>query len=833
MLPKLKITDHVQRPQATRSYPLSKRVINYVRLMTLTEKVALLQGDTDPKPKGQAAYWPGIPRLGVNPVRLTDGPAGIVCHLPATAMPVPLSLASTFSVELARQYGSAIAAEGHALGMDILLSPIVDLVRQPNAGRNFETLGEDPLLSSLLVAQQVTGIQANGMIATVKHFPVHNFESGPMQVRFTVDERTLFEMLLPAFAAAVQAGAGCIMGASSKVNGVLYCENPTFLQKILRQTMGFEGFVMSDGLATHSRVSALKAGLDLEMPELGIRNPRLEPTFGAHLLDYHALGDINDADIDRAVCHILAVMEAFGHLDKPRLRHPYSVSKGKRIAQELAEAGAVLLKNDRAILPLNRHQFADIAWIGPPFGRPVIGGGGSARVIPHHVTSIKDVLKQTYNITNPRVAIGINTDGEPIPKDSIIGLQRKSMTAPRGGSTEVRHALQDTDINFVGATALKNGDAWHWTGQLVTPETGMVGIKVQVAGGTATLTLDQSSPVTAGGLFEGDTSLYKTYLGLSSSTIWVHLKKGKPRAFALHLARDDSGVPDERGAHPAISLRLAWVTPAEQRRTIALAVNAAKSAPVAVVLAYDEGKEGADRTSLVLPEQQMALIEAVAKVNKNTIVVLYTGGPILLPWRRTVPAILQMWYPGQEGASATLRILCGDANPTGRLPVTFPDTATDLPIKTKAQYIGVQGKALHSEGIFVGYRHYDQNNILVAYPFGHGLSYGTVMYSKLTVQDVPLGSEVSFTLRNVGLKATTEVPQIYVDRPERSPVNLPLRWLAGFKRVTLKAGESRRIRIFVPASVWRYYDIQTHAWKRLPGRPFFHVGASSRMLFLK
>lgn len=833
MHPKLKTTDPLQQAQATRSYPISKRVLSYVRLMTLTEKVALLQGGTDPNPKGQAAYWPGIPRLGVHPMRLTDGPAGIVCHLPATAMPVPVSLASTFSVELARQYGSSIAAEGYALGMDILLSPMVNLVRQPNAGRNFETLGEDPLLSSLLVAQQVTGIQANGMIATVKHFAVNNFENGRMQVSITVDERTLFEMYLPAFTAAVQAGAGCIMGAYNKINGVFCCENPYLLQKILRQTMGFEGVVMSDWFATHSSVSALKAGLDLEMPGLGIRIPGMETYFGDQLQIYHASGDINDADIDRAVCRILAVMEAFGHLGKPTSRQRYSVSKGKRIAQDIAEAGAVLLKNDRAILPLNRDQFQDIAWIGPPFARPVIGGGGSARVIPHHVTSIKDVLKQTYNISNPKVAVGINTDGEPIPKDKFVNLQRKDLTAPTRRSTEIRSPLQDTDINFVGATALKNGDTWQWTGRLVAPETGMYGIKVQVAGGSATLALDQSSPVTAGGLFGGGASLYKTYLGLLSATIWVHLKKGKPLAFALQLARDYAAVPDEYGANPAISLRLAWVTPAEQRRTLALAVNTAKSAPVAVVLAYDEGTEGVDRASLALPEQQMALIEAVAKVNKNTIVVLYTGGPILLPWRSTVPAILQMWYPGQEGATATLRLLCGDANPTGRLPITFPDKASDLPIKTKAQYPGVEGKAHYSEGIFVGYRYYDQNNISVAYPFGHGLSYGTVMYSKLTVQDVTGGSDVSFTLRNVGSKLTTEVPQIYVDRPERAPVLLPLRWLAGFIRVTLKPGESRRIRIFVPANVWKYYDIQTHAWKRLPGRPFFHVGASSRMLFLK
>ena len=827
--------------QTTATYPLTPRVLQLIEKLTLDEKLSLVRGGVDPNNLGQAGYIPGVPRLGIGPLRLTDGPAGIRVTKPATAMPAPVSMAATFNPDIARRFGATVGKEGRALGQDVLLSPMVNIVRQPGAGRNFETLGEDPLLAASLVSAQVKGVQQNGLIATVKHFAANNFEQGRMGVNVLIDERTLNEIYLPAFTAAVNAGAGSVMGAYNKINGTYCCENSALLETTLRQKMGFGGFVMSDWFATQSTNASIQAGLDMEMPGDGIRIPGRDGYFGTSLRKAIETGELPEATLDRSVARILVVMEKFGHLDKPKPRPTFDKAAGRKAARDIAEAGAVLLKNDRFILPLKSDALKTIAWVGLPFERPVIGGGGSAQVTPTNITSIQQLLKSAHGIDRPLYAPGIDTDGTAIPASAFTNLTRANDAAaarrPGPPNSDTTFGIindpqiRTADINHVAKNALATRIPQIWKGNLVAPVTGRYGIKVQVDGGQASLTIGEKLRANAGGLFGGGASLYKTKDGLLTATLWVDLVKGKPIPITLTAAAGGGFGPPDPNAK--LHVRLAWVTPARQAEQIANAVKVAKGASAAVVMVYDEGTEGTDRADLALPESQRALVEAVAASNPNTIVLLHTGAPVELPWRGRVPAILQLWYPGQEGADATLRLLTGAVSPSGKLPVTFPERITDGPVTKPEQYPGNNGAVVYSEGPFVGYRHYDNARKAVAYPFGHGLTYTQFAYTRLRVSDTAAGTKVSFNIHNIGDVSATDTPQVYVTRPQRAPVMLPVRWLAGFTKVTLAKGESRDVTITLPPTTWRYYDDTSHRWKRLPGNPVVEVGQSSRILLLR
>ncbi|MFM7189062.1 MAG: beta-glucosidase [Armatimonadota bacterium] len=822
--------------QTTATYPLTPRVLQLIGKLTLDEKLSLVRGASDPNNLGQAGYIPGVPRLGIGPLRLTDGPAGIRVGKPATAMPAPVAMAATFNPDIAQRFGATVGKEGRALGQDVLLSPMVNIVRQPGAGRNFETLGEDPLLAASLVSAQVKGVQQNGLIATVKHFAANNFEEGRMGIDVLVDERTLYEIYLPAFAAAVNAGAGAVMGAYNKINGAYCCENSALLDTTLRQKMGFGGFVMSDWFATQSTNASIQAGLDMEMPGDGIRIPGRDGFFGTNLRKAIDTSELPEVTLDRSVARILVVMEKFGHLDKLKPRPVFDTTAGRKAARDIAEAGAVLLKNDRFVLPLKPAALKTIAWVGLPFERPVIGGGGSAQVTPTNITSIRQLLNSAHGIDKPLYAPGIDTDGSAIPASAFTNLTRANDAAAARRQNPGIGLMNDpqirtADINHVAKNALAARIPQLWKGNLVAPATGRYGIKVQVEGGQASLTIGEKLRANAGGLFGGGASLYKTQDNLLSATIWVDMVKGQAIPFTLTAAPGGGFGPPDPNAK--LQVRLSWVTPARQAELIANAVKIAKGAPAAVVMVYDEGTEGTDRADLALPESQRALVEVVAAANPNTIVLLHTGAPVELPWRGRVPAILQLWYPGQEGAAATLRLLTGAVSPSGKLPVTFPERISDGPVTKPEQYPGKNGAVVYSEGIFVGYRHYDNARKVVAYPFGHGLTYSQFAYTRLRVSHSAAGTKVTFNIRNIGDVSATDTPQVYVTRPQRAPVMLPVRWLAGFSKVTLAKGESRDVTITLPPTAWRYYDDTAHRWQRLPGNPVVEVGQSSRILLLR
>ena len=801
-----------------------------LQAMTLDEKLLLLHGAEDPSGKAGAGYVPGIERLGIPPLRLTDGPAGIRTARPATALPAPVMLGATFDPDLARRFGEVIGREGRAREQDVLLSPMVNIVRVPHAGRNFETLGEDPLLAGRIVAAEIRGIEGEGMLATVKHYVANNFEQDRISIDAVVDERALNEIYLPAFEAAVKAGAGSVMCAYNKVNGTHACESLELLTEILRGRFGFEGWVMSDWFARHS-LGALEAGLDQEMPGLSF-GPGQPVYFSDSLRVAVEAGRVPVEAVDRAVRRILTQMDRMSLLGGVPPRPEIDVEAGAATARDVALAGAVLLRNEGGTLPLTREDLMSLALIGPTARTLLYGGGGSSQVPPFRLESPLAALERRAG-AGARIhhVAGIDLDGVPVPKTALTptgeprtdGLLRRTSD----GAERI-----DPVVDYTGPNLLPADTEWSWTGTLTAPTTGEYELKLQTSGGSGTLSLDGAELLSTGGFFN-DASLIPTADGLSNATARLQLEAGEARDIEFSFRGGGGGGFLRTPAGQPLQVRLAWVTPERRQAYLEEAVAAAGAARAVVVFAYDEGTEGRDRPSLALPEPQDALVTAVAAANPRTTVLLNTGDPVLMPWLRDTGAILQMWYPGQEGADATAALLLGEAVPGGKLPVTFPPSDELTPIAVSDEvYPGVNGQAAYEEGILVGFRWYDARDVQPLFPFGHGLSYTTFAYSALRTA-AGEGVDVMFRVRNTGDVAGSEIAQVYLGPPDDPPVTMAPKKLVGFQRLRLSPGEEREITVHIGERELSYWSVAEHDWTVAPGRRPVYVGSSSRDIRLR
>lgn len=824
-----------------------------IAAMTLDEKLGMVKGwpgaGAPPPEDGRpvnVGFIPGVARLGIPSLTFTDGPAGVRMvspppELEATAMPAPVALAATFGSALAHGYGTVLGREARARDQDVIFAPMANIVRVPQAGRNFETLGEDPLLMSRLIAAETRGIQSQGTIATVKHYAENNQENQRQTINVNVDDRTLREIELPGFEAAVRAGSGSVMCAYNAVNGRFSCENPSLLTEILRRQWGFPGFVVSDYGANHSAGPALTAGLDIEF------------WLPAHFDELEAAirdGSLPVAALDAAVRHILTTMDRFGLLahaspeggtvvDRPVPALP--VEADARVARTVAEDGAVLLKNDGGALPLRRRDLRSLAVIGPTARQLLVGGGGSSRVVgftereTSPLTALRERVGARGDIT---FAVGRDLQGEPVPGSALSppdaapgehGLLRTDNTT---GATQV-----DPTLDFVGPNALPEGTNATWTGTITAPTTGVYELGVQTAGTSAQVTIDGRVVANSGGIFDIlGTSLRRTVDGtLSNATGQLTLTAG-PHAISVTAAPVTPLPPFIPPSSGPVQVRLAWVTAEQRQANLEAAVAAARSARTAVVFAYNEGTEGTDRVSLALPNAQDELIEAIAAANPRTMVVLNTGDPVLMPWANEVRSILQLWYPGQEGGHATADLLLGEANPGGKLPVTFPASEQDTPVAGHPErYPGVNDQQFYSEGIFVGYRWYDAQRIAPLFAFGHGLSYTEFRYSQLKVRRSHRhgGLDIRFRVRNVGSRTGAEVPQVYVGPPANPPVPMAQKSLAGFDRIELAPGQARQVTLHVGARELSYWSPAAHDWVLATGRRPVYVGSSSRDIRLQ
>lgn len=856
------------------------RVDRLLGQMTLAEKLTLLHDSReDPRVyQGQAGYIGGVPRLGVPGLRLADGPPGVLTRHPSQAETATMGVAATFDVGIARQNGVVIGREARALGIDVALQPYVNIDRDLTFKRAYNTFGEDPLLTSEMGAAEIEGIQSQHVMAVAKHFI--GYDTAATDV--WIDKQALHEVYLPPFEAAIQAGVAGIMCAYNHVNGAYACGAESTLTAILRRELGFKGFVTSDWGATHS-VLFMNAGLDVEMIDSPDSSGYQEPAFlgaeaaavppaadpdGDNLGDIYggqipeetspappdgadlgskvapktlseALkdGSVSEATVTRAAGNVLLAMDRFGLLSggsKHRVTRQ-SIEANARIIERTAEEAAVLLKNEGGILPLKAADLGSVVLIGPTAGQVDAIGINGERSLGLSKRQIGPLaaLKTIAHDDSVRYAVDDDMTGTPIPAALLShggrpGLER---VEPAG-----RRRI-DRTLNFTvkGGNALPADSAKVWTGSLTAPQAGTYWIYLQALGANASLSID-GRRVGVTGAYQGDVhgdilqpnqdNVLPTTDGLDNVRHPVSLTAGA-HAIKVQISPDTSHAPAQ--------LRLNWYTPRQRQQDHAAAIAVARRARTAVVFVWSRRAP-----AFALPGDQNRLVEEVAAVNPNTIVVLNTSQPVALPWASRVKVILEMWWPGDEGGWATAKLVLGKANPAGRLPVTWAwaldDYPAEDPLHPERSSAGVVDRTTFSEGVNVGYRWFDLRGVEPLFPFGHGLSYTTFDYSGLKVARASDGGlNLSVKIRNAGRADGDETPQVYLGAPTDRPagVQFPTRKLVAFDRVTLTAGQTKTIALHVPRRQLQYWSTVAHQWVTAPGERAISVGASSRDLRLE
>jgi beta-glucosidase len=779
--------------------------------MTLDEKITMVHGDAFPPGGTYAGHIPANSRLGIPALVLSDGPNGVGNgSTGVTSFPVAVTDAAAFDRSLAQQYGTALGAEQAGKGHNVALAPTINLLRTPLWGRESETYTEDPYLNGQTAAAEVTGIQSNHVIATPKHFVANNQETGRFSsptadsVDEIVSQRALQEIYYPGFKAAVQQGhAGAVMCSYNQINGAYGCENPQTLAT-LEQQWGFRGFVMSDWFATRSTAEAANAGLDMEMPTGANFGPALKAAVQS--------GAVSMATLNQMVRRILTSMFAIGLFDHPVSGGDSSVvstAAHRRLARQITEQGSVLLKNAGNVLPLTRSA-KKIAVIGADAStNPQVSEGGSGAVLPTGsvITGLQGIRDRAG--ANAHVTYSPGTLGTaPLPV--LSGPVLRPSSGGGSGLTGTYYASPDftgtpvatrtdpsVDVSSTPVAGLPGVWSARWTGTLTPPATGDYRFSLNLAGraqlrvaGRAVINVKYADfATTAHGL--------------------VHLRAGQRVPIELDYSSDR--------AITGGAVHLGWAPPDRLQHD---AVQAARAADVAVVFVNDSTGEGSDRTGLGLPGDQDRLVAAVAKANPRTVVVLNTGGPVLMPWLRHVAGVLEAWYPGQEGGAAEAALLFGDVNPSGRLPMTFPASEGQGPASSPAD-LHVDTER-YAEGLLVGYRWYDATRTRPLFPFGYGLSYTHFRYSHLTVTRTAATATVRVQVTNTGRRAGSEVVQLYVSDPP--PAHEPPKQLKDYRKLTLGAGRSSTVTFRLDRSAFATWNDR---WTVRPGTYRLLVGRSA------
>ena len=866
----------------------SSKVQALLAQMTPDDKLALIRGIEEPAAtnQGQAGYLAGVPRLGIPPLRLADGPPGVLTRHPSPAQTATMGLAATFSREDARRNGEIIADEAHHLGIDVVLEPFINIDRDITFRRGYNTYGEDPVLTGAIAASLITGIQSLGVMAQAKHFV--GFDTNGHDV--TIDPQTLHEVYLAPFDDAIHAGVSSIMCSYNLINGHYACGNDETQNHVLRGEMKFKGFITSDWGAVHG-YDYLPGGLDMEMPGLlppaspfaGMmrcyfcdtppphtvnsldvsvlhtifegsipEEPKRPPvnweaefpldTQPKNMWDALHTGVATSVQITDAAHRVLTQMERFGYLDG---RHAETVKTSSgldipTVIRQTSEDAAVLLKNEDNILPLAFSPGTTIAMIGPGAAQVVaIGKAGERSVgLPERQVGPYHALQSTYSARGSDaslITLAVENDmtGQPVPAavlshDGQPGLAETLNGRGQGVAPELNYTIGK-------GNALPPATTNQWTGQLDVATEGDYRLYVQTMGARGELFVDGeriAGSSSATGARHGDTiqanqdNVLPTTDGLNNVRAQVHLGVGK-HDIRIETTGDTSNAPEQ--------VRFNWVTPDQATANHAAAIEAARKAKVAVLFLWTRGSP-----AFGLPGDQNQLVEEIAAVNPNLIVVLNTSQPIAMPWIDKVKAVVQMWWPGDEGGWATANVLTGVKNPGGRLPFTWgkrlEDYAATDPDHPERSGAGVGHKTVYSEGINVGYRWFDLQGTAPLYPFGYGLSYTHFDYSDLKITRARDGGlNVAFTLTNTGSRDGDEVPQVYVSAPAHPPqgVAFAVNALAGFDRVSLKAGASRRVTLQVDRRRLQYWSVVRKDWVDAAATRIVSVGASSGDMRLK
>jgi beta-glucosidase len=806
-----------QNASATQA-DIDKRVESILSKMTLDEKITLISGATN-------FSTHSVPKLGIPTLLMSDGPMGVHDYGSTTAYPAGILLAASWDTELANRFGKMMGDDARARGVHFILAPGMNIYRAPMNGRNFEYFGEDPFLAGRIAVAEIKGIQSEGVIATAKHFVANNSEYGRMDHSSDVDERALREIYLPAFEAAVKEGkVGAVMDAYNLVNGIHMTANGYLNNEVLKKEWGFKGILMSDWGATHDGIAAANGGLDLEMPSGLYMN-------AATLIPAIHDGKVTEATIDDKVRTILRTAIQFGFFDRDQTDAsiPLYSQAGREFARNEAEGGTVLLKNDGNILPLDKTKLKTIAVIGPDAYPAVIGGGGSSLVTPYHAVSY---LEGISNYLGTKVRVLTADDTAPL---SEVVNGSVFQTSPTGGETGMIGEYFDNQ-ELDGAPALTRTDRlvdfdWgegsfadghpvdhfsaRWTGYYIPKASGDYAFYVSADDGMRVFVDDER--------IINDWTKHSETLHTASR----HLEAGRSYKIKVEYYEDTGGASIHFG-----------VISSDANIGLKTKALAAKADAVILCVGFDSisETEGSDRT-FRLPNAQDDFIRMIASVNKNVIVVLTAGGNVdMTRWIDQVPALVDAFYPGQEGGDALARIIFGDVNPSGKLPASYEKRWEDNP--THDNYYPESGtkRIAYREGIFLGYRYYDRATTKPMFPFGYGLSYTNFEYSHLEVSPHsaadPDHVKVSFMVKNIGRRAGAEVAEVYVGDAHAS-VPRPVKELKGFAKLFLQPGESKTVTVNLDRRSFSYYDVKGKQWLAEPGDFEILVGGSSDIIELK
>lgn len=792
--------------------PVKARVDELVGAMTTEEKVRMLYGET-----GMSLH--GVPRLGIPSLLLADGPVGIRWDN-ATAFPASIALASTWDRDLASRFGTAMAMEWRNKGRQMWLGPAFNIIRVPQNGRNFEYYSEDPYLAGRLAVSVIEAAQAQGVIACAKHFAANNQEHDRNTINNQVDERTLREIYLPAFEAAVkEAHVGSVMTAYNRLNGP-YCTASEWLQtEVLKNEWGFDGFVVSDWGAAHDTVKAANAGLDLEMDTY---TPVGACWGDGKLLNAVHDGKVSMARIDDMVRRILRGIVSTGMMDKPWDAPNVELIAHRALVREIAAEGAVLLKNENNVLPLDRSAPKTIALLGPNCMKARTGGGGSSEVTPTYSVSPVEGMRNVGGknvIINAVAGVVSDDDLDAAPAEWLAtpdgkhgGLQAEYFNNKSlGGSPTLSRVDGPIEFrwgqNSPASNVNRDEFSVRWTGRLTVPNSGRWEVGMATDDGCR--------------MFINGEKVIDNWNdhGLQLKRVTQTLTAGKSVDIVLEYYE---------GGGDADAIFVC------QQADFDAAVAAGKAADAAVIcvgLGGPREGEGFDRPTIDLTPAEIDLIHAVAAVQPNTIVVVVAGSQVGFDaWMDEVPAIVQAWYGGQEAGNAMADVLFGDVNPSGRLPMTFVRKWEDHP--AHATYPSGD----YSEGLDVGYRYFDHAEVAPAFAFGHGLSYTTFAYSNLSIDTSSLAKDgtvvVGFDVKNTGEVVGKESPQVYV-RDVESSLPRPFKELKGFDKVELAPGASTHVTVTLDRRSFAFYDVAKHDWRVEPGEFEVLVGASASDVRLK
>jgi beta-glucosidase len=757
-----------------------------------------------------------VERLGIPKIHVTDGPNGArgdafpgVESTPSICIPCGSAIGATWNPQTARALGALVGREALDRGCRGLLAPTVNLHRSPLGGRNFECYSEDPLLSGALAAGYVRGVQANGVFATVKHFVGNDAEFERSSISSVIDERALRELYLVPFELAVRDGGALgIMTGYNRLNGRWLTQQRELLVDILRDEWGFDGLVMTDWFGVAETAVSLGAGLDLEMP-----GPAR--AFGTALATAIGKGAMDESDLDDALRRLLGGFERIGALDAPQpaVDPKEPTSADVTLLRRAAAESIVLLRND-GTLPLGPGA-TRVAVVGPHAVSPAIMGGGSAQLTAHpgsdFLTSLADACPSGTDVTYAR---GCEVTLSPAVVGGPVLRAPEGFRAERYGGSELAGPVEERRtferLRMLEPRGLGTGEpVGEWSmrvvGTVVPEESGVLQIALAQAG-LARLLVDGAL------LLDGFTSRPPPggtdFWGQASQDLVcdVRFEEGVPVEFVVEYAANGTTLA---------GFRVGFRTP-DTDALMEQAVAAAAEADVAIVCVgttEETETEGHDRAAFALPGRQDELLRRVAAVNARTVVVVNAGSPVDMSWADDVAAVVQCWFGGQEMGGALADVLAGVAEPGGRLPTTLPVRLGHSP--SHANFPGENGELRYGEGVFMGYRGFEHNEIVPRFAFGHGLSYTTFQIGEPTLSSGTFQTgdtlTVSVPVTNTGARAGSEVVQCYVSPPV-TRLARPPKELKAFAKVWLEPGETTTVDLVLERRAFAYWEPGQDDW---------------------